>query len=82
VSDGQWIEVTNFERQPGSNVSDSWIPANGSEQVILSDSSILTDGSAIEVAPATGNHQEQVASSAHAPGPAKNRPKNTSVRVD
>ena len=64
VSDGQWIEVTNLELQPGSSASGSWVPFNGSEQVILGDLSILTDGSAVELARATADGAEQVASTA------------------
>jgi hypothetical protein len=82
VSDGQWIEVTNLQVPPGSNVSDIWVPVNGSEQVILGDLSLLTDGSAVEVGPATANGAEQVASTASTRGPAKNSRKNTSVGVD
>ena len=56
VSDGEWIEVTN-RRVPGSEAAstgdDPWTPIDGTEQVILGDLSILTDGAPVEVAPAT-----------------------------
>jgi hypothetical protein len=54
VSDGEWIEVTNLQLPPTANGADPWAPVNGSEQVILGDLSILADGGAVEVAPATG----------------------------
>ncbi len=49
---GQWIEVTNY--QPASVVGggEHWTPMTGTEQMILGDLSILTDGSAVEVAQA------------------------------
>ena len=53
VSDGQWIEVTKFKRRAESNVDDSWASVTGSEQVILGDLSILTDGTPVMVAPAS-----------------------------
>ena len=49
VSDGEWIEVTNFQRPTSSADDSSWTPVDGSEKVILGDLSILTDGSPIEV---------------------------------
>ena len=56
VSDGEWIEVTN-RRVPGSEAASTgdelWTPIDGTEQVILGDPSILTDGAPVEVAPAT-----------------------------
>ena len=57
VSDGDWIEVTN-RRVPDPQVGDPndvpWTPIDGSEQIILGDLSILTDGSPVRVAPAQG----------------------------
>jgi multidrug efflux pump subunit AcrA (membrane-fusion protein) len=56
VSDGQWIEVTN-RRVPRYRTEHtgkrSWAPIDGSEQVILGDLSILTEGARVRVAPAT-----------------------------
>jgi hypothetical protein len=56
VNDGEWIEVTN-RRVPGSEAASTgdelWTPIDGTEQVILGDPSILTDGAPVEVAPAT-----------------------------
>ena len=60
VSDGKWIEVTNH-RAPGPRTAPagkrSWTSIDGSEQVILGDLSILTEG-----APVHGrdsDHQDQ-----------------------
>jgi multidrug resistance efflux pump len=57
VSDGSWTEVTN-RRAPASSAGSpaevSWTPIDGSEQVILGDLSILTDGAPVKVAPAEG----------------------------
>ncbi len=47
VSDGEWIEVTN-RRGSGSDATSSgdepWTPINGTEQMILGNLSILTEG--------------------------------------
>ena len=55
VSDGEWIEVTN-RRAPGSPTAPagkrSWTPIDGSEQVILGDLSILTEGGPVTEAKA------------------------------
>ena len=60
VSDGQWIEVTKFKRRAESNVDDSWASVTGSEQVILGNLSILTDGTPVMAAP--GSSGPKVAS--------------------
>lgn len=57
VSDGHWIEVTN--RRVQASQSDpqgevAWTPFDGSEQVILGELSILTDGGPVKIAPANG----------------------------
>ena len=55
VSDGKWIEVTNH-RAPASRTghagTEAWTPIAGSEQVILGDLSILTEGAAVQTGPA------------------------------
>jgi multidrug efflux pump subunit AcrA (membrane-fusion protein) len=51
VNDGEWIEVTN-RRVPASQSptgEDPWVPVDGTEEVILGDLSILTDGAAVQV---------------------------------
>ena len=60
VSDGEWIEVTKFKRRAESNVDDPWKSVTGSEQVILGNLSILTDGTPVMVAP--GSNGPKVAS--------------------
>ena len=67
VSDGEWIEVTNYQVPTAANGSDPWPPVKGSEQVILGDLSILADGGPVEVVPATGKVEEKVASATPAP---------------
>ena len=83
VSDGEWIEVTNYQVPRAANGTDPWSPVKGSEQVILGDLSILADGGPVEVVPATEKLDEKVASATaeHAPAPASADPK-VSVRVD
>jgi multidrug efflux pump subunit AcrA (membrane-fusion protein) len=53
VSDGTWIEVTNRRVPPPDSSQDDddspWTPIDGSEQVILGDLSILTDGGPVKV---------------------------------
>jgi HlyD family secretion protein len=56
VSDGEWIEVTNRRVVRSLGASDdenAWRQIDGTEQVILGDPSLLTDGARVEVAPAT-----------------------------
>ena len=55
-SDGEWIEVTHRRTPPGPTQPGdaSWVPIDGSEQVILGDLSILADGMAVKVVPDTG----------------------------
>lgn len=54
VSDGTWIEVTNRRVATAAESDDqvAWIPIDGSEQAILGDLSILTEGATVEVAAA------------------------------
>jgi multidrug efflux pump subunit AcrA (membrane-fusion protein) len=54
VSDGEWIEVTNRRvsaAQTGRGDMRSWTRIKGSEQVILGDVSILSEGTPVRVAP-------------------------------
>ena len=55
VSDGEWIEVTN-RRAPAPRQAPAdkvpWTPIDGSEQVILGDLSILTEGATVQTGPA------------------------------
>ncbi|MGO9464345.1 MAG: efflux RND transporter periplasmic adaptor subunit [Isosphaeraceae bacterium] len=63
VSDGEWIEVTN-RRAPGSDAAatgdERWTPIDGTEQMILGNLSILTEGGAVKVT--TGSDATKVAS--------------------
>ena len=52
VTDGSWIEVVNLQRPTVASSEEVWEPVDGSEQVILGDLSILTDGEPVEVATA------------------------------
>jgi HlyD family secretion protein len=71
VSDGEWIEVTNYQLPPGANpAAESWAQVTGSEQVIMGDLSILAEGSPVEVVPATEKSEDKVASATRSPAPA------------
>ena len=74
VTDGEWIEVTNYQLPPSPNDNDPWAPVNGSEQVIMGDLSILAEGGPVEVVSATGS--TEVASAAPA-SPLTNVPGKT-----
>jgi HlyD family secretion protein len=56
VSDGEWIEITNRQVLPSESAQSSenaWVPITGTEQVIVGELSLLTDGASVEVTPAT-----------------------------
>jgi HlyD family secretion protein len=48
-SDGEWIEVTNLQLPKANKLEETWAPVDGSEQVILGDLSILSDGTPVHV---------------------------------
>jgi multidrug efflux pump subunit AcrA (membrane-fusion protein) len=50
VSDGDWTEVTSRQLPPTSSGEDPWTPIDGSEQAIVGDLSILTEGCPVKVA--------------------------------
>jgi hypothetical protein len=56
VSDGEWTEVTNrlvtTPKTATAAAGETWTPFDGSEQLILDEQSILTDGLVVEVEPA------------------------------
>ena len=60
ISDGQWIEVTH-RRVPASRTAPAgkrpWTSIDGSEQVILGDLSILTEGAPVQEGTAISKHQ-------------------------
>src|SRR5262249_55706600 len=66
ITDGEWVEVTNRNKPAGPGGADPWLPFEGSEQVILGDLSILTDGGTVSLvrsedsktAPAAGLTQD------------------------
>jgi HlyD family secretion protein len=65
VSDGEWIEVTNWQVAPAPGSLDPWSPINGSEKVIVSDLTILADGGPVEIAAKTGATEVASAAQAH-----------------
>src|SRR5262249_38622465 len=84
VSDGEWIEVTR-RRVPASLGASTtgevrWAPIDGSEQVILGDPSLLTDGAPVQVAPATGDSKltTQAPAADHRPAATATGPVETS----
>ena len=50
VSDGEWIEITN-RRAAAAKAEEPWTPFDGTEQVILGNLSILTEGGPVQIAP-------------------------------
>ncbi|HLJ11521.1 MAG TPA: efflux RND transporter periplasmic adaptor subunit [Planctomycetaceae bacterium] len=54
VSDGTWVEVTNHQLPPAPEAQDPWAPIDGSEQVIVGDLSILTEGIPVQLARESG----------------------------
>jgi hypothetical protein len=58
VSDDDWIEVTNRRppvplEAPSNKVP--WTPVDGTEQVIVGDLSVLSDGGTVKIAPPPAN---------------------------
>jgi HlyD family secretion protein len=82
VSDGEWIEVTNYQVAAAADGSEPWAPVKGSEQVILGDLSILADGGPVEVVPGTEKLEEKVASATLAPTATPTGNSGKSERVD
>ncbi|MGO9468733.1 MAG: efflux RND transporter periplasmic adaptor subunit [Isosphaeraceae bacterium] len=76
VTDGKWIEVTN-RRVPRFDAAatgdEPWTPIDGTEQVILGNLSILTEGGPVRVAPA--EDETKVAGASPAQKSLKNLPK-------
>lgn len=51
ITDGEWVEVTSRQSTPTTGKGEeTWVPVDGTEQVILGDLSILIDGAAVKVA--------------------------------
>jgi HlyD family secretion protein len=58
VSDGDWVEVTNRQEDAKAPGDDPWAPINGTEQVILGDLSLLTEGAEVRL-PGGGEKKEE-----------------------
>jgi multidrug efflux pump subunit AcrA (membrane-fusion protein) len=58
VSDGDWVEVTNRQENPKAPGDEPWAPINGTEQVILGDLSILTEGMEVRLANAPASEKK------------------------
>ena len=61
ISDGEWIEVTSRQLPPKESSEDTWTPIDGSEQVILGDLSILTDGALVQLADSPDSKEGKLA---------------------
>jgi multidrug efflux pump subunit AcrA (membrane-fusion protein) len=61
ISDGDWIEVTNRQEAPKAPGEDSWVPIDGSEQVILGDLSLLSEGAPVRRAGTPAAKEEKPA---------------------
>ena len=58
VTDGEYIELTSLNDSPDlmdSKVDRPWNPVNGSEQVIIGDLSVLTEGGPVEIHKSPGD---------------------------
>lgn len=79
VGDGEWIEVTNRQLtvETTEKGSDSWVPIDGSEQVLTGDLSLLADGVPVRVAPAA--QDTRLASDAPATADRRSEKDNDSV---
>src|SRR5262249_47435468 len=79
ISDGDWVEVTNFQRTTASRTENPWRHTDGSEQVILGDLSVLADGAPVEVTQTP--EAEKVAEKPAAEGPPASGPKKDVARL-
>jgi multidrug efflux pump subunit AcrA (membrane-fusion protein) len=84
VTDGEWIEVTNRRLRPSGATSGGefpWVPIDGTEQVIVGDLTLLSEGTRVEVVPPKDGTKLASEMPAHdhrpaydAPVPARNEP--------
>jgi multidrug efflux pump subunit AcrA (membrane-fusion protein) len=65
VSDGDWIEVTN-RQVPAKSGDDAWAMIDGTEQVILGNTSELTEGCAVKLESSPFQHGGSVAKASSA----------------
>jgi multidrug efflux pump subunit AcrA (membrane-fusion protein) len=61
VSDGNWIEVTNRQLPPKAPGDEPWAPIDGTEQVIVGDLSILSEGSPVRLAGSAAESDKKLA---------------------
>jgi multidrug efflux pump subunit AcrA (membrane-fusion protein) len=90
VTDGEWIEVTNRRLPPAEAAADGdfpWLPIDGTEQVIVGDLTLLSEGTKVEVAPVKDGTKLASEAPAHdhrptknMPGPASNDPAGPAVK--
>ncbi len=81
ASDGQFIEVIDrrvLTAHGASTGEETWTPLNGSEQVIVGNLSILTDGAPVQVGPATSKAKGAAAS----PGRRLKKATHSKAKVD
>ena len=76
VSDDNWIEVTNLQRPTGSETEHAWTPIDGTENVILGDLSILTEGAEVKVSTSPPDTKKAAVAPPGSP-PSPPRPKAT-----
>jgi multidrug efflux pump subunit AcrA (membrane-fusion protein) len=75
VSDGEWIEVTKRRRPPSEAApqdQNPWVPIDGTEQVILGDMSLLSEG--VQVAAAPVAEATKLTTEIPGPGMASSKP--------
>ena len=61
ISDGAWVEVTNRQLPPKAPGEEPWVPIDGSEQVIVGDLSVLTDGADVRLEGASTKSEGKLA---------------------
>jgi HlyD family secretion protein len=49
ISDGEWVEVSNRQVQPKYASEEPWAPVDGTEQVIVGDTSELSEGQTVRL---------------------------------
>jgi multidrug efflux pump subunit AcrA (membrane-fusion protein) len=77
VSDGEWIEVTKRRRPPSEVAAQDqnpWVPIDGTEQVILGDMSLLSEG--VQVAAVPAAEATKLATERPGPGMAGSKPED------
>ena len=80
VTDGKWIEVTNFQVASAPEGDEPWTPFSGKEDVILGDLSILSEGGPVEVLPEQKT-EERIADQPPAKNPPASQPKTREAQT-